>query len=424
MKVARREAWLVLAVATAVFLAMAMLLVPWEWVPGGELRPARPEDLFTADQVALAEEYSSRRRLLGWASYAVSSAVALLLGLSRWGAVLVRRLRGGLSWWGAVPVATLGLLVLGRLATLPLSVAAHQHDLDYGLTEQSWSGWLVDHAKSLAVAWVLTSLVLVGLLALVRRFPRRWFHAAGAGAAGLVVAGSFLYPVLLEPVFNEFTPMAEGAFRQSVLELAQDQGVRVDEVLVSDASRRTTTLNAYVSGLGSTRRVVVYDNLLEDLTSDEARAVVAHELAHAAHHDVALGTAMGAVGAVGGVALLGLLLGSPRLLRASGATSPADPAVLPLVLALVTLGGFLASPVQNAVSRAVEVRADRAALVATGDAGTFLAMQRELALASLSDPTPPRWSSFWFGSHPTVLQRAGLPRSMREAGLLDTGAGE
>lgn len=422
--IARREAGTVVAASAVVFLVLAWLWVPWEWVPGGELRPARVEDVFAVEEVALAEEYSSRRRLLGWAAYFLSSVVALLLGLTRSGAALVGRLRGGLPWWGVVPVATLVLLLLGRLVTLPLSVSIHRHNLAYGITEQAWGAWLVDHAKSLGVAWVLTAVVLVGLLALVRRSPRRWFYWAGGGAAGLAVAASFLYPVLLEPVFNEFTPMPEGPFEESVLELAEEQGVRVDDVLVSDASRRTTTLNAYVSGLGTTRRVVVFDNLLEDLTPDEARAVIAHELAHAANHDVALGTSLGAAGAVGGVALLGLALGSPRLLRRSGAPTPSDPTVVPLVLALATVGSFLASPVESGISRAIEVRADREALVATGDAGTFVAMQRELALASLSDPTPPAWSRFWFGSHPTVLQRAGLPGSMRDAGLLDHGAGE
>lgn len=231
----------------------------------------------------------------------------------------------------------------------------------------------------------------------------------------LTLAGSFLYPVLVEPVFNSFTPMPSGAFRTSVLQLADREGVHVDDVLVADASRRTTTLNAYVSGIGSTRRVVVYDTLLRDLTQAEALVVVAHELGHAKNRDVVLGTGLAAVGSVGGVALLALLLDSDRLRRRSGTRGAADPAAVATVLALVALGGFLVSPVQNTVSRAIEARADRVSLQTTHADETFVAMQRRLALASLADPAPPALSQLWWGSHPTVLQRAGLPESLRRA---------
>jgi STE24 endopeptidase len=113
-----------------------------------------------------------------------------------------------------------------------------------------------------------------------------------------------------------------------------------------------------------------------------------------------------------GVALLALALDSPRIRRRSDVGGPADPAVVPLVLALVAVAMFLISPVEGTISRAIEVRADRESLAATGESDTFVSMQRELALASLSDPTPPAWSHFWFGSHPTVLERAGLPASL------------
>ncbi len=210
--------------------------------------------------------------------------------------------------------------------------------------------------------------------------------------------------------------MGEGTFKASVLRLAEREGVPVDDVLVADASRRTTTLNAYVSGLGTTRRVVVYDTLLDGLTPAQARSVIAHELAHAKQQDVLLGTSLGALGGVLGVGLLALLLDSDRFRRRAGAGGPADPAVAALVLAAVAVGGLASSPVSNAVSRAVEARADRVALETTRDDGAFVGMQRRLALAAVRDPSPPAWSQLWFGSHPTVLQRAGLPASLERAG--------
>ena len=265
------------------------------------------------------------------------------------------------------------------------------------------------------MSWVLTSLVVLLVVLAMRRSPRRWFLWAGGAAAGLTMAGSFLYPVVIEPVLNEFASLPDGSLRAAVFDLAEKEGVEVSDVLVADASRRTTTLNAYVSGFGGTRRVVLYDNLVEGVPEAEARVVVAHELAHAKYDDVLVGTALGAVGAVLGVSLLALALDSPRLRRRAGVEGAGTAAVVPLMLALWAVATLLVSPVQNTISRAIEARADRESLVATGDSDTFISMQRELALAALSDPTPPAWSQFWFGSHPTVLQRAGLPASLAAA---------
>jgi STE24 endopeptidase len=213
-------------------------------------------------------------------------------------------------------------------------------------------------------------------------------------------------------LFNDFTPMKAGPLRSDILALAAKEHVHIDDVLVADASRRTTTLNAYVSGYGSTRRVVVYDTLLTGLSRPEAEVVVAHELGHAKHDDVLLGTVLGALGSAAGIGLLGLVLSRRWLLHRAGADGLGDPRVVPLVLALAVVGSLLTSPVQNTISRAIEARADRAALQATQDPETFIAMQRQLALRSLADPTPPAWSQFWFGSHPTVLQRIGLAEAM------------
>jgi STE24 endopeptidase len=202
--------------------------------------------------------------------------------------------------------------------------------------------------------------------------------------------------------------MPDSPLKHSLLQLAAAEGVRVDDVLVADASRRTTTLNAYVSGIGSTRRIVVYDNLLHDLPAAQVRSVVAHELGHARNHDVVLGTGLGAVGAFSGMCLLALLLDGAWVRRRARVGGPGDPGVTALVLALVAAGALLVAPVQNVVSRAIEARADRDALLFTRDPRAFEAMQRQLALHALADPTPPELAHLWFGTHPTVLQRLGM----------------
>ena len=423
----RRTAWLVLLAALAVLVALGWSLVPWDWVPGGTLRPAAPEDVLTRSEIERAESYSRYVRPLSQVSYVGAAAVALVLGLTPWGARLVRRLCGRRAgrWWLPVLLACLGVLGLQRLVTLPLGLAVRDRNLAEGLTTQALGPWLLDRLLSLLVTWVVTALLLVVVVGAARRWPRRWYLAAGTGAALLTFAVSLLHPLLVEPLFNRFTPMADGPLRSSVLALAEETGVEVEEVLVADASRRTTTLNAYVSGFAGTRRIVVYDTLLAELDPDEVRSVVAHELGHARHGDVLRGTGLGALGVLAGVTALALLLDAPRVRRQAGVDGPTDATVVPLVLALAALGTFAASPVQNVVSRAVEARADRVSLEVTGDRAAFERLQRELTRRSLADPTPPTYSYLWFASHPTVVQRIGLAAALLpdQAPDAPTGAG-
>jgi STE24 endopeptidase len=411
---ARRPALLILVVAVAVLAGLAAVFVPWSWVPGGHLVPVPARELFNPHQIARMERYSSVQRRLGWASTAVSLVVLLVLGLTPLGARAVHRWAPR-RWWLAVPLSALAVLVVELVATLGFAIASHATDLRYGISREGWAAWSSDEAKQLMVSWVATSILLLVALGCARRSPRWWFAWAGTAALVLTVLGSFLYPVLVEPLFDRFTPMPPGPFKTSVFRLADRVGVHIDDVLVADASRRTTTLNAYVSGFGSTRRVVVYDTTLRDLTPDETRVVIAHELGHAEHDDVLLGTALGSVGVLAGVSLLALVLDSPVVRRRAAVAGPGDPGAVAVILALVAVATFLASPVENTVSRAIEARADRVSIQATHQDATFVQMQRQLALRSLADPTPPTWSQLWWGSHPTVLQRAGLPRSMRAA---------
>jgi STE24 endopeptidase len=385
----------VAVVGALAFVVIAVLLVPWDPIPGGPLHPPSVSSVFTAEEIQRAEDYSGTQRLLSWASLAVSLAVACVLGFSRIGARFVDRVRG--PWWWQVVVAVAGLAVVGRLATLPFSIALRHRALEFGLTNQAWGGYAVDQLKGLAVNVVATSIALVVLVGVARRWPRAWPAAAGLLLAGLVMLGSFVYPLLVEPLFNNFEPLPDGPLRSQVLALADQEGVHVDDVLVADASRRTTTLNAYVSGYGSSRRVVVYDNLVDDADDREILSIVAHELGHARHDDVLTGSLLGAAGALLGVGLLGLLVGGV-----------ADPRQVPRVLALVAIATLLSSPVQNGISRRIETRADVDSLRTTQDPEAFIEVQKELARKSLADPTPYAWSQFWFGSHPTTLQRIAL----------------
>ncbi|WP_395293660.1 M48 family metallopeptidase [Kitasatospora hibisci] len=358
-----------------------------------------------------------RRAQLPWAlgGRLAGLALTLLLGLTPAGAALVTAVGGRLggSRTAQVLAGTAALVVLGQAVQLPFGAGVRAVRARFGLVTQGWGGWAVDVLRGMALGLALALPVALGLFALTARSPRYWWIPAAGAAALLTAALSFLYPLVVEPVFNRFTPMPAGPLREALLGLAERDGVRVRDVLVADASRRTTALNAYVSGLGATRRIVAYDTLLATAEPREVELVVAHELGHVKHRDVLTGTVLGATGAAFVVVALGLLADWGPLLSAAGATSAADPRALPLLAACAALLGALSGPVQCAVSRAVEVRADRHALELTSDAEQFIAMQRRLAVTNVADVDPPRVLELLFATHPSATRRIAAARAWR-----------
>ncbi|MBC6465365.1 M48 family metallopeptidase [Actinomadura alba] len=403
---------------------MLALTTPWRPlsgpVPGGTVAPDASRD-FTAAQIARAAAFDGAISLPAYLSLALSLLSVLVLGLTPLGARLLGVvIRPARRWPLQLIVAAIVLTAVLRIVTLPFRVWAETISRRHGLSTQDWGGWAQDQLKGFMVGVIMWIVVLVLLHVLVRRFPRYWWTGAAAGGAALVVAASFLYPLVFEPLFNSFRPMPAGPVRTEVLRLAAADHVPIRDVLVADASRRTTALNAYVSGFGSTRRVVVYDTLLKSGRPDEIKLIVAHELGHAKRGDVLYGTLMGALGVAAGVCVLYLLMTSRRLLTRAGVASPtpgtgppaaADPRSFALLLAMVTVLLQLGGPAQNLVSRHIEARADRHALDLTGDPATFTRMQRALSVRNLSDLRPNPLEYVLWSSHPSGPERIAMARN-------------
>lgn len=406
----RLAPWAVLAVLTVALVVVAALVVPWSGVAGVRPTPARD---FTAAQLARDTAFHRDLRVWTYPRAALVLLVTLVLGLTPAGGRLVawcgRRLGG--SWPATVAGGTLGLTVVTTAVALPFSAAAEVVLRRYGLSTQAWAGWSVDVLKATGLTAVVTAFGLLLLVGLARRWPSGWWLPGAAVAAALVVAGSALYPLVVEPLSNDFRSMPPSAQRTALLQLAARDGQPVSDVLVADASRRTTAENAYVSGLGATRRLVVYDTLLKGASEREVELVVAHELGHVADHDVARGTALGALGAAWAVVVLALLTRRRWWWRRSGATDLGDPRAVALLLALLAVGGYLAAPATNLVSRRIEASADVHALQLTRDPVTFAAMQRQLAVANISDLQPRWYRELLYETHPSPPWRVALARA-------------
>jgi STE24 endopeptidase len=374
---------------------------------------ADPLEAFTEDEVRACVDYAKPRQRWGLAAYATDLLVLAALALTGPGRALVRGVAGLAGGWapGRVVLAIVAVLAVRAAVGLPFSIRAFRQDTRAGLATQGLGGFLRDWAKGRAVGLVLTVVALSALVLGARWEPPGWPVVAAVAAVLLVLALAMAGPVLIEPLFNRFRPLGPGPLRTRLLELAATMRVPVGDVLVADASRRTTRVNAYVSGLGRTRRVVVYDTLLAGTSADPAGAadevalVAAHELAHVRHRDVLLGTvgsaALAAVSVLAVVALLDL----EAVRRLFAVTGLGDPLVAPGLLLLGMLGGLLAAPLASAISRWAEARADWVALEVTRDPATAVAVERRLALENRADLRPNRLLLAMFASHPPTMAR-------------------
>ena len=414
-----------MALVVAVVGSLLLLLAALVAVPAQPVPVVGDDDIdldFTVDERARERAFRHRVRPLGLAALAVDVLLPTILVTTGVLSGVVHRVQA--PWWVAVVVAVVLLLGGTRVLTLVVGVAVRRASLDVGLAAGPWRRWWRDVAVSWVLGVALTSIALVAWVGAMRAWPSTWWVPVAAAAGLVVVILSFLVPVVIEPLFARFTPMPDGELRRDLLALAAVDGVHVGDVLVADASRRTTALNAYVSGLGRTRRVVVHDTLLETGSADEVRAVVAHELGHVVAHDVRTGTLLGAAGAVVTVAFASVLLGIERVLAWGHVTTTADPAVAGLIVVGVAWLGLLTAPVQNAVSRRIERRADQHCLRRTSDPSTVVAMQRTLAVTNLAPLRPPRLLQLWFGTHPTSPERIAAARTWaRDHGLDVPGPG-
>jgi STE24 endopeptidase len=392
-----------LVLLLAVFAVLVATLTPWGYalghVPGGAVRPDAARD-FSPAQIAHETAFHDAIRPWGLSWLFLDLAVAMVIGFTPVGRRLIGRLRER-RWLTQVLVATGGFTLIVTLVSLPFSAREHAILRHYGLTLQGWGGWFSDVVRGYLVGLVGTLVALLIVMGLARRFPRRWWLGAAALGAALVFGGSFAYPYIVEPVFNNFHSLPPGALRTSLLAEAARDHQPLSDILVADASRRTTTENAYVSGFGASRRLVLYDTLISQDTPQEIEVITAHELGHAKHDDVLVGTIEGAVAVAAAMCALFLAVGG----RA------ADPRRVPLLLALYAVVTFAVTPLTNVISRHIEARADAHSLRLSHDPQTFIQAQRDLALSGLDDLKPNQALYVLFFSHPSGPQRIAMARN-------------
>lgn len=324
--------------------------------------------------------------------------IAAALGRSRWVQLLV--------------VLTLFTLVT-MVLSFPLAwYGDYALEHQYGLSAQSFGGWLADLLKEAAVGIVFLGVVPILALAfrVIERRPRRWWLWFAVATLPLTIASVLIQPLVVDPLFNKFTPLANRQLETRILELARRADIPARKVYQANKSEQTKTYNAYVNGFGVSQRIVLWDTILHGMDQDEILFVMGHEMGHYKLGHIWKGVVATAIGSFAFFWVIAWLarLAVRRFGHAWGFHELHDPASLPLLLTLISLVAFLSQPIVNGYSRSVETQADVYGLEITRDndaaARAFLALGSQ----NKSNPDPPAWIRFALYSHPTMSERLRL----------------
>ena len=363
------------------------------------------------DRQQKAKEYARIRRRLSFVSMGIGVIGVFILLFTNLGIWLGDQLQA-LSWqpiagWFPIQILVyfLILILAYEIITAPIAyysgfVLPHR----YGLSTMSLKSWLGDLFKGLVLGLVLEVLAIEFVYLLLALQPQTWWLWVALAMLFFSVVMANLAPVLIFPIFYKFTPLPEGDLTKRLLALAERAHTRVRGVFTMQLSKKTTAANAALMGLGNTRRIVVGDTMLDRYTPDEIEVVLAHELGHHVHHDIWKLIISQSILTLGGLYLVNVVLhwavDTQHIYNGL-----ANPATLPLLLALMGAFGLIVMPIGNGLSRTVEYQADEYALQVTQMVEPFKSAMTRLANQNLSDVEPSPIIEFLFHDHPSINKR-------------------
>jgi STE24 endopeptidase len=371
--------------------------------------PAGPD----AQRQARAREYARLERRLLLADLALGAAILLVMlfgGLSLWLREQALDIAGNVWLAVAIYFGVFGL-AYGFL-NFPLDyysgfVLPHR----YGLSMQSLAAWLWDQVKGAAIGGVLGLLIIEVVYWLLRTFPNLWWLLAAAFMLFLTVVLANLAPILIYPIFFQFTPVENQELVERLTRLAGRAETTVRGVFSMNMSSKTTAANAALAGLWGTRRIILGDTLYKGYSADEIETILAHELGHHVHGDVWKGIVVQTVGTLAAFYLVHLVLRWG--IGVFGFAGPGDLAAFPLLGIVLGVFGLVTMPLMNAYSRWRERVADAYALEMAGNPDAFRSAMIKLADQNLSDAEPERWVELLLYSHPPVGKRVRMAEEFR-----------
>jgi len=353
-----------------------------------------------------ARRYNSIQRWLGILDFVIGLALLVVLLATGW----TGNLRD-LSYRAAFQNYSLAvffylamLLVIGKVLGFGLDYYGFHLEHKYQLSNQKLRSWLWDEIKGFLVGLVLGGVAVELLYFILRQFPEHWWLIAWAAFMGLFVLMAQLAPVFLFPIFYKFEPLQDEELKRRLVVLGERAGTRIRGVYKWHLSEKTKKANAALTGLGSTRRIILADTLLDNYSPDEIEAVLAHELGHHVHKHI-----LKSIGVQALTTFVGFWAANWALHYAADRLhlfeTLSDFANLPLLALVSTVLGFLLMPALNAYSRYNERQADRYAFESINDIAPFISSMNKLAGQNLAERTPSKIVEALFHSHPSISRR-------------------
>ncbi|MDF2557010.1 MAG: family metallopeptidase [Bacillales bacterium] len=366
---------------------------------------ADPSTFMSDKQLANSAKYSEIKNFLffvitplEWLFYFLILAFGVSTSLSTWSS----NKRKGFQTFSYV----MGLSFLTLLVFLPFKFYSYRLSVQYGISSQSIFSWLKDLTISFGIDLLFMTASTIVLMWLIRRYGRLWWLYAWLITVPFTVFMMFIQPVVIDPLYNDFYPLKDKVLEQKILDIAHKANIPANHVFEVNMSTKTSALNAYVTGIGSNSRIVLWDTTLQKLTDEEILFVMAHEIGHYVKKDV-----YQSMGIYLAISFLGLWVtdfivsGYVGRKNVLGVRSLRDISILPLILVVISILSFLFSPIDNTFSRMQETRADQYALKMTNDPKSGLSSFQKLSSFGLTQVNPPILVKFFRYTHPTMLER-------------------
>jgi len=371
----------------------------------------------TPERTALLESYSSFVNIWRFVALGISLGVFALILFTGLSAKLRDWAQVGRKSFFVAFIYTALLMTVISLLELPSSYYREfVIESEYGFMTQSVGGWLLDSIKYLGIYIVVASVVVWVLYRLMAKMER-WWLAFTMLAIPFIVVMAVIVPVYINPLFNDFEPLHDKTLTHEIELLADDAGVHGAAIYEVDNSRRSTKVNAYVTGVFGTKRIVLYDTMLKNFSDPEILFVTAHELGHYVMNHVWYGIILSVL--FTGFALWITDKASRNLIgrfkKRFGFSQLSHLASLPLIMAFITVITFVGGPIVNGYSRLMEHQADVYAMeLSNADGETAARTFDKLSVYNLSDPNPHPFIEFWFYSHPSLKSRMEFARSFHK----------
>jgi STE24 endopeptidase len=370
---------------------------------------------YDSSKRVLAERYENVKLVLGFIDGTLVPIAFSLLFLFSGASTRLSSLLGSMtnSYWISLGLYLAIFVILLQVVEMPFSFySGFIVDHRFTLSTQTVKGWFIDEVKGLGVEVIFAVLAGAALYYLIRTTPLWWVVAAVIFALFSIFLSTIL-PYVILPIFYKVTPVSDEQLKGELVQMSERMGVKnIDRVLVADESSKSVRANAFFSGVGKRKAIVLFDTLLNNFTRREIATVVAHELGHYVNKDIwkeALTSGLFLILPFF-LADYALRFGSSNL----GLTSIADPAGVPLILTVLIGMNFILQPFTNAISRFVERRADEFALRAVDDPVAQASAERRLADLSLAVDTPKRFVEILFYTHPPSSKRIKLAEQWKK----------